>query len=107
MSRYVDRKGGLVVEKVEPEQTSAPPLKAPSANKSVVISGQDVIDTLQSYQTGNFSFLDSSEKGVCLICGKQTAAKNRHICVDCWKENKDEIIDGLKTAVKDVELKID
>lgn len=75
--------------------------------KDATLSAENAIDTMQSYQTGNFSFVDSSAKGVCLICGKQTAAKNRHICVDCWKENKDEIIDGLKSAVKDVELKID
>lgn len=107
MSRYVDRKGGLIVDKTESDKTFISEPKSTSMNRSVVISGQDAIDTMQSYQSGNFSFLDSSSKGACLICGKQTAAKNRHICVDCWKENKDEIIDGLKTAVKDVELKID
>ena len=75
--------------------------------KDATLSAKDAIDTMQSYQTGNFSFVDSSSKGVCAFCGKQTAFKNRHVCVDCWKKYKDEIIDGLKTAVKDVELKLD
>lgn len=75
--------------------------------KDATLSAEDAIDTMQSYQTGNFSFVDSSAKGVCAFCGKQTAFKNRHVCVDCWKKYKDEIIDGLKTAVKDVELKLD
>lgn len=95
-----------MVEKVESAKTESVQ-KNDTISKNVVLSAEDAIDTMQSYQTGNFSFVDSSAKGVCAFCGKQTAFKNRHVCVDCWKQNKDEIIDGLKSAVKDVELKID
>lgn len=107
MSRYTDKNGGLVVDKVEPAKETVVNQKPNSANKILAISAEDAIDTMQSYQTGNFSVLDSSANGVCVFCGKQTAAKNRHVCVECWTKHKDEIIDGLKTAVKDVEFKID
>lgn len=106
MKRYTDKRGGLIVEKTEPiDKISVE--KRSVIKKEATISASDTIDTLQSYQTGNFSVLDSSEKGICVFCGNQTSFKNRHVCIDCWKENKNEIIDGLKTAVKDVELKID
>lgn len=107
LKRYVDKSGGLVVDKSEPVKLNNVEDHLLTEIKSSTISAQDVIDTMQTYQTGNFSVLDSSAKGVCVFCGKQTAAKNRHVCVDCWKQTKNEIIDGLKTAVKDVELKID
>lgn len=105
MRRYSDKNGGLVVEKTDVTDKSNVSNKKVST--TVSLSASEIIDTMQSYQTGNFSVLDSSSKGVCAICGNQTAAKNRHICVECWKQNKDNIIDGLKTAVKDVELKIE
>lgn len=106
MRRYTDKNGGLVVEKVESTKTESVQ-KNDTISKNVVLSAENALDTIQSYQTGSFSVVDSSAKGVCVFCGKSTAFKNRHVCVDCWKQNKDEIIDGLKAAVKDVELKID
>lgn len=106
MRRYADKNGGLIVEKVDRVDT-VKVTKSNSVKKASYLSAANAIDTMQSYQTGNFSVVDSSAKGVCAICGNTTAFKNRHVCVDCWKQYKDEIIDGLKTAVKDVELKID
>lgn len=105
MRRYADKNGGLVVEKTDPVN---PVKNQTQTNKTGgYISAKDAIETMQSYQTGNFSVVDASAKGVCVFCGKQTAFKNRHVCVDCWTKHKDEIVDGLKTAVKDVEFKID
>lgn len=103
MAKYVDRNGGLVVEKKETELKKT--VENTTIGKSVSVSGVDAVDTLQSYHS--FSSNDASSKGVCKICGKQTAYKNRHICVDCWKLHCDEIIQGLKTAVKEVEFQID
>lgn len=106
MARYTDKNGGLVVDKIETTESTLVK-KVNSEKKGSSISAANAIETMQSYQTGSFSVVDSSAKGVCSFCGKQTAFKNRYVCVDCWKEYKNEIIDGLKTAVKDVELKLD
>ena len=106
LRKYSDKNGGLIVEKTEPSDNISVAKQSLVRNQST-ISAADAIDTMQSYQTGNLSVLDSSEKGTCAFCGNITAFKNRHVCLNCWKENSREIIDGLKTAVKDVEIKID
>lgn len=109
MNRYVDRRGGLSVEKTDKveKQKVVDTVSTFSATAPVTITGDEAFETMLSYQTGNFAKTDSSEKGVCKICGAKTAYKNRQICVDCWKKYNQEIVDGLKTAVKDVEIKID
>lgn len=104
MSRYVDRRGGLTVEKTDPVKTTEN--ASVSKNKVSIVSGEEAVETIQSYQASMFANTDSSAKGVCKICGISTAYKNRHICVECWKKHKNEIIQGIKTAVNDVEFKI-
>lgn len=109
MARYVDKKGGLVVDKTEPTKvadSAAVAMKAKSVTPSTV-SASDMISAIESYLSSPFTVTDSSSKGKCVICGKQTAYANRMICVDCFKEHKDSIMDGLKSAVKDVDFKIE
>lgn len=105
MKRYSDRTGGLVVEKTE----SVEKAKTVSNNvKTNPISASDVIDTAISYQVSTFPNGAADDKqGVCLICGKKTAYSNRHFCVDCWKQYHSQMLDGIKNAVADVEIKID
>lgn len=105
MKRYSDRTGGLVVEKTEPV---AKPETVTANIKMNAISASDVIDTAISYQVSTFPNGASDDKqGVCLICGKKTAYSNRHFCVDCWKQYHSQMLDGIKNAVADVEIKID
>lgn len=105
MKRYSDRNGGLVVEKTEPV---AKPKIAETNIQTNSISASDVIDTAISYQVSTFPNGSADDKqGVCLICGKKTAYSNRHFCVDCWKQYHSQMLDGIKNAVADVEIKID
>lgn len=109
MARYVDKKGGLVVDKTEPAKTVdsvAVTMKA-KATAQTTVSATDMISGIESYLSSPFAVTDSSSKGVCVICGKQTAYANRMICVDCFKEHKDSILAGMKSAVKDVDFQIE
>lgn len=109
MARYVDKKGGLLVEKTEPTKVSdkAAVVTKTKSNIQSTVSAEDVFSAIGSYLSSPFTVTDSSSKGECVICGKQTAYANRMICVDCFKEHKDSIMDGLKSAVKDVDFKIE
>lgn len=105
MKRYSDKSGGLIVEKTEPVEKP----QIVSENVEIKpVSATDVIDTVISYQVSTFPNGAVNDKsGICLICGKKTAYSNRHFCVDCWKQYHSQMLDGIKNAVADVEIKID
>ena len=106
MRRYTDKSGGVVVEKRESENKNQVEKKE-KMKEPVSVSASDMIDTMYSYQVQSFFNGSSSEKGSCVICGKETAYVQRKCCVDCWKKYKEEILNGIKSSVSDVEFKID
>lgn len=108
MSRYTDKNGGLSVDKTSPAKTQN---KVPEKNEIVAggkITGTEILETAQSYQLPQFT-ANPSEKGgsECRICGKKTSFDNRHVCVSCWTEYNKEMIDSLKSAVSNIEIKIE
>ena len=111
---YKDTTGGLTVEKKEPtaeekvknEETAkaeleAEKMRAAEQNKLTYIK---LVDTLFSYLPSNMSIVDNSAKGVCSICGIQTAYANRHICPVCLSKEKHNLLNKIKAKLPDETL---
>ena len=107
MRQYVDKNGGLTVEKYDSPVKKTQEKAKVSFSGQTTVSAKDMLDTLQSYQLAMFSVNDSNGTSKCVFCGVPIAYGNRHVCVDCWKVKKNEIIEGLKAAVDETEFKIE
>ncbi len=105
MRRYVDKTGGLEIEKKESTVQKTKRRIEPSIPNK--IEAVDVIDTAISYQVPSVG-TNSNENGgsECKICGIKTSYDNRYFCVECWKKYKDEMIEGIKQSLEDVEIQI-
>lgn len=112
MRKYVDRKGGVEVEKHDTSISMTENVqiqKAKARNTAPQkIEAACVIDTAISYQVPTVGS-NSAENGgsTCVVCGTQTAYDNRHFCVECWKKYKKEMIEGIKEALADTEIEIE
>lgn len=110
MRQYKDPRGGLTIDKTESVQRDE---KKENRTRRKEVSNKDVgadvlIDTLCSYQQAIFTNNPTENGGSeCLLCGKKTSYDNRHVCSDCWKIYKDEIVTGLKDALSDTDIRIE
>lgn len=111
---YVDKKGGLIVEKrdtlkdetaILQDDVSVMRSASPVKKENVEVNASDMVEAMQSY-TSSFAVNDSSSKGECVICGKPTAFKNRKVCVDCWKEHKDKIMNEIVSLLNGKTFKV-
>lgn len=108
MRTYIDRKGGLTVEKHESKPNTINKVESVNKTEPKMVSAVDMISTIESYLVSAVGTNNTvSGKGTCVFCGKQTAYANRTVCVDCFKQNKNKIMDGFKNAVQDVDFKIE
>ena len=105
LRRYTDKSGGVVVEKYESGEVQDKTKNSTASSSIPALSAVDVIDTMISYQIPTFTNGGVGDAGTCLICGVSTAYSNRKVCVNCWKEHKDYILDSLKNAVRDIQIK--
>lgn len=108
MRRYVAENGGLTVEKYE-STTPKTVLQERSTReiKDVSISGDKVIETLHSYMIGTLSKTPTENGGnACVVCGKHIDYDNRYICYDCFRTYGNDIIESMKQANKETEIKI-
>ncbi len=107
MRKYRGTDGGIEIDKTDP----SPMRKARSVsmnNGPTKIDAKDIIDTAISYQIPSVGINSNKNGGSeCKVCGAKTAYDNRHICIDCWKKYKDEIISGIKDALEEVEIEIE
>lgn len=112
MRKYVDRKGGIEVEKHDTPVSMNEDIeiqKSKARNTAPQkIEATCVIDTAISYQVPTIGS-NSAENGgsTCVVCGTHTSYDNRHFCVECWKKYKDEMISGIKECIQDIEIDID
>lgn len=110
MARYKDPRGGLTVDK---ENTQRRNEKKESATmkqgkSNVYISAEKMMDTLYSYQQGQFTNNPTENGGSeCVFCGEKTSYDNRHVCAECWKKYGKDIVDGIKNSVQDVDIHIE
>lgn len=111
---YKDTTGGLTVEKKEPTaqekakneevtkaRLAAEKIQATEKNKLTYVK---LVDTLFSYLPSNMSIVDNSTKGVCSICGIQTAYANRHICPVCLSKEKHKLLSAIEVKLPDEEV---
>lgn len=117
MRKYVDKRGHLEIEKYEPNEivpgvTQKTARRKTTAAKTETvepkpITAKDIVETAESYQLPMFTH-NSSENGgsQCVFCGEKTSYDNRHVCIACWKKYKDELFEGIKQAVADVDINI-
>lgn len=110
-STYTDKNGGMTIEKEDSVSTSKK--SARKARKQEVsqepknVPASLMIDTAYSYQQPAFTKNPDENGGSeCLFCGTKTAYDNRHVCVECWKQYKNDIFESLKTALADFDVSI-
>lgn len=76
-------------------------------SEPVVVPAYKFIDTMESYSQSMFVRVETNSGGSkCVFCNKKTSFDNRHVCPECWKLYKDEVLFGLKQNISDVEIKI-
>lgn len=75
-------------------------------NEMKNISVVDVLDTLAGYAMPDFRFVNTSEKGTCMICGKQTSMYARKLCGDCMKHSGERLYNLAKQAIEDGEKEV-
>lgn len=109
MRKYRDKNGGLEIEKSDPIITPVQESrKSRSFDMPHNVPAAMMLDTMVSYQQGQFTNNPSENGGSeCVFCGTHTSYDNRHVCADCWKKYKNEIADGIREAVSDVEVHIE
>lgn len=111
-STYIDQKGGMMIEKEDSVGTSKKTARKAARKQAVVQEPKSVpaslmIDTAYSYQQPAFTKNPDENGGAeCLFCGVKTAYDNRHVCVECWKQYKNDIFESLKTALADFDMSI-
>lgn len=107
MRKYVDKTGGLEIEKFD-ELKSKPSRKPVSEKKEAkLIKATDMLDTAMSYQQAIFVSNPSNNGGSeCVFCGTHTSYDNRHVCRDCWETYSKEIFDSFKSLLSDVKIEI-
>lgn len=117
MRKYTDKRGGLEIEKYESNEIVPDTTKKSARRKSTVaktetvepkpITAKDIVETAESYQLPMFTHNPTVNGGSqCVFCGEKTSYDNRHVCIACWKKYKDELFDGIKQAVSDVDINI-
>lgn len=107
MRRYIDRKGGLTVEKTEAKD-QVQVFKEPNQPINKDVPAGMMLDTMVSYQLPMFTSNPNANGGSeCVFCGTKTSYDNRHVCVECWKKYKDEIALGIREAISDVDIHIE
>lgn len=78
------------------------PAKLPGTVKVV-----DILDALAGWSIPQFNLLKSSSgKGECVICGKQTAYKNRTLCIECMENYAEDLYAKAKEAVENGETTV-
>lgn len=108
MRTYVDKNGGLTVEKhdsvAKPTATKAARTVV-QENKKVSLA--DMVETAESYQLPMFT-VNKTENGgsQCAFCGEKTAYDNRHVCINCWKKYHKEIFEQINSKVNAVDITI-
>ena len=109
MRKYSDKRGGLDVFKSEENTTSKQEVrKSRSFDMPHNVPAAMMLDTMVSYQQGQFTNNPSENGGSeCVFCSAKTSYDNRHVCADCWKKYKNEIADGIREAVSDVDVHIE
>lgn len=75
-----------------------------SSGKEVQVT--DVFETMAAYMMPNFRFINSSEKGACMICGKETSMSARKLCGDCMKESGERIYNLAYGAIQSGEKEV-
>ena len=103
MERYVDKNGGLVIDKTFELHDDV----GEKENTKVKIPAQSVIESAKIYLDADPSLVYSTERHKCPICQNQTAYKTGTICFDCWDKYKDDLLAGVSTSVADVEFEIE
>ncbi len=110
MRRYSDKRGGLVVEKTDSTPTAqktANKVHRSFENSNSLVDAGLMMDTMASYQMAIFTNNPTENGGSeCVFCGEKTSYDNRHVCVECWKKYKEDIIEGIKGAISDVQISI-
>lgn len=118
MRTYTDKRGGLKVDKYESNETLPDDVKksVPRRKKAVYseksdakkITAQQIVETAESYQIPQFTHnLAVNGGSECVFCGVKTAFDNRHVCIECWKKYKDDLFEGIKQIVSDVDISIE
>lgn len=59
----------------------------------------DIIDTLAGYMSPSFGFLKGDSKGVCVVCGSETAFQIRKLCGSCMNNYIQQLYEETKEAV--------
>lgn len=59
----------------------------------------DILENMAGYMTPNFRFVDTTEKGSCLICGKGTSISARKLCGDCMEELGERLYHMARKAI--------
>lgn len=112
-SRRIYDNDGTVIEAVEtPSVNEAAPMSDTmsvfksqrSGNTSIPLV--DVLENFAAYMLPNFRFLSSTEKGTCLICGKETSMFSRKLCGDCMKENGERLYNLARQAIENGEKEV-
>ena len=101
----------LTIEKGEtPQPNKAPQMRAMFATNGIEtkteVNANEVIDTLFSYLTDGFEIKESGKGNKCLFCDYVTSYSNRHICPDCWKAKKRDILEALKEKNRNTKIKV-
>lgn len=66
----------------------------------------DVLENMAGYMMPNFRFVNTNEKGTCLICGKETSMFSRKLCGDCMKESGERLYMLAKQAIENGEKEV-
>lgn len=117
MRTYTDKRGGLKIDKYDSNEVAPNSTNKQTRRKKSVetvntepnkIPAKEIVETAESYQLPQFTHNHATNGGSeCVFCGKKTAFDNRHVCVDCWQKYKDELFEGIKQAVSDVDISIE
>lgn len=77
-----------------------------NGDAGTTIKVEDVLETMAGYMVPNFRFVDTSEKGTCMMCGKETSIASRKLCGDCMKESGERLYYLSKQAIENGEKEV-
>ena len=65
-----------------------------------------VLENMAGYMMPNFRFVNTAEKGTCLICGKETSMSARRLCGDCMRECGERLYNLARQAIDEGEKEV-
>lgn len=84
-----------VVEVVEVDKRNEPTVpivrRAAMKSESKTVKVTDVLDTFAGYLPSQAAFTEGTNKGECVLCGKETTNELRKVCFDCLKTHSMEL----------------